>query len=63
VVRVGPGRLEVVDDGIGFDPADPEVRSRRLGLTSMEERAARLGLRLAIESSAGEGTRVRLVDP
>ncbi len=60
VVRVGPDLLEVVDDGVGFDPADPEVRSRRLGLTSMEERAARLGLRLQILSSAGEGTTVRL---
>lgn len=59
VVRVGPGVVEVEDDGIGFDPADPEVRSRRLGLTSMEERAARLGARLAIESS-DRGTRVRL---
>ena len=33
--------LEVADDGAGFDPADPELRSRRLGLTSMEERARR----------------------
>ena len=31
--------LEVADDGAGFDPADPELRSRHLGLTSMEERA------------------------
>ena len=31
--------LEVTDDGAGFDPTDPELRSRRLGLTSMEERA------------------------
>src|SRR5215216_5347291 len=38
--------LEVRDDGAGFDPDAPEVRSRRLGLTSMEERAQRLGGRL-----------------
>ena len=31
--------LEVADDGVGFDPADPELRSKHLGLTSMEERA------------------------
>lgn len=60
VVRVGPGLLEVEDDGVGFDPTDPELRSRRLGLTSMEERAARLGCRLAIDSRAGQGTVVRL---
>ena len=35
------GRVEltVSDDGVGFDPTAPAVRSRRLGLTSMEERA------------------------
>ena len=52
--------LEVVDDGVGFDPGDSELRSRRLGLTSMEERARRLGGRLTIRSAAGEGTTVRL---
>jgi signal transduction histidine kinase len=52
--------LAVVDDGVGFDPADPELRSRRLGLTSMEERAGRLGGRLTIRSADGAGTTVRL---
>jgi signal transduction histidine kinase len=52
--------LEVADDGAGFDPSDPELRSRRLGLTSMEERAARLGARLEIRSAPGSGTTVRL---
>jgi signal transduction histidine kinase len=52
--------LEVTDDGEGFDPRDPELRSRRLGLTSMEERAARIGGRLTITSSPGAGTTVRL---
>jgi signal transduction histidine kinase len=55
--------LEVSDDGHGFDPADPELRSRHLGLTSMEERAAELGGRLRISSVAGEGTTVRLELP
>jgi signal transduction histidine kinase len=59
----GQLRLEVHDDGIGFDPSDPEVRSRRLGLTSMEERAQRLRGRLEIDSTRGEGTSVRLVVP
>jgi signal transduction histidine kinase len=52
--------LDVVDDGIGFDPDAIEVRSRRLGLTSMEERAHRLGARLEIHSAKGEGTTVHL---
>jgi signal transduction histidine kinase len=52
--------LTVRDDGIGFDPDSPAVRSKRLGLTSMEERAEALGGTLAIESRAGVGTTVRL---
>jgi signal transduction histidine kinase len=55
--------LEVADDGVGFDPDAPELRSRRLGLTSMEERAGRIGARLAIESQSGKGTAVRLEAP
>ncbi len=66
-VRLGrsDGRLEleVADDGAGFDPGDPELRSRRLGLTSMEERAQRLGGTLEIRSTPGAGTTVRLVAP
>jgi signal transduction histidine kinase len=59
----GELRLEVEDDGSGFDPSDPELRSRRLGLTSMEERAERLHGRLEIDSTPGTGTSVRLVVP
>jgi signal transduction histidine kinase len=53
-------RLAVSDDGAGFDPGGAGVRSRRLGLTSMEERARELGARLEIESAPGAGTTVRL---
>ena len=52
--------LEVADDGVGFDLDAPGLRSRRLGLTSMEERAQRLGGRLRIRSAPGVGTTVRL---
>ena len=55
--------LTVADDGCGFDPGEVSVRARRLGLTSMEERAAAVGGRLAISSRAGEGTTVRLEVP
>jgi signal transduction histidine kinase len=67
VVRLGAGDgtlfLEVEDDGIGFDPDAPETRSRRLGLTSMEERAHRLGGTLQITSVPGAGTTVRVEAP
>ena len=52
--------LQVEDDGVGFDPAAPGARSRQLGLTSMEERAERLGGTLEIRSAHGAGTTVRL---
>jgi signal transduction histidine kinase len=59
--RDGEGLLlEVEDDGVGFDPEAPELRSRRLGLTSMEERARRVGGRLELRSAAGRGALVRL---
>jgi signal transduction histidine kinase len=58
----GSGRLvlSVADDGCGFDPA--AVRGRRLGLTSMEERATELGGTLSVSSSE-TGTTVRLEVP
>jgi signal transduction histidine kinase len=52
--------LEVSDDGVGFDPDAARLRARRLGLTSMEERARRIGGRLEIHSERGAGTTVRL---
>lgn len=62
-VRDGRLRLRVADDGAGFDPADPSLRARRLGLTSMEERARALGGRLTIASQPGRGTTVELEVP
>ncbi len=52
--------LTVSDDGSGFDTSAPEVRSRRLGLTTMAERARAAGGALAIESGPGAGTTIRL---
>jgi len=52
--------VEVIDDGVGFDPDRIEMRSRHLGLTSMEERARELGGRVEIRSAPGAGTTVRL---
>jgi signal transduction histidine kinase len=52
--------IEVSDDGVGFDPHAPDVRSRHLGLTSMEERARESRGRLKIRSAPGQGTTVRV---
>lgn len=62
-LRAPAGRLvlEVSDDGVGFDPLDPELRSRHLGLTSMAERAGRIDGRLEIHAAPGAGATVRLV--
>ncbi|MBN2623414.1 MAG: GAF domain-containing sensor histidine kinase [Acidimicrobiales bacterium] len=68
-LRTEPGKdgrelvLRVVDDGRGFDPDARAVRARRLGLTSMHERAASLGGGLTIRSSPGAGTAVELRCP
>jgi signal transduction histidine kinase len=52
--------LRVEDDGHGFDPEEAVTRSRRLGLTSMRERAEALGGTLAIDSGAGRGTTIEV---
>ncbi len=56
-------RVEVVDDGSGFEPDRAEVRSKHLGLTSMEERARELGGQLEVRSAPGMGTTVTLYVP
>jgi len=70
-VTLGPGApdsrwalvLRVSDDGRGFDPQARGLRARRLGLTSMHERAASLGGALTVTSAPGEGTTVELRVP
>ena len=56
-VRQAEGRIriEVSDDGHGFDPA----RTRGMGILGMEERVKRLGGSFAIESKPGQGTTLR----
>jgi PAS domain S-box-containing protein len=49
--------LEVVDDGIGFDPAAAGKMSG-MGLANMQERAKRLGGALQVVSAPGKGTKV-----
>jgi len=56
-------RLTVSDDGAGFDPTDPAIPARRLGLTSMRERADALGGTLDVRSVPHQGTTVTLEVP
>lgn len=64
-ITLDPGRVRVTvaDDGAGFDPEAPGIRSRRLGLTSMRERAQAHGGHLAIVSRPGHGTVVKVEIP
>ncbi|MEV0843799.1 sensor histidine kinase [Actinocatenispora sera] len=52
-------RLTVVDDGVGFEPAD----AAGFGLHGMRERLAQVGGRLSISSTAGRGTRLTVDVP
>lgn len=55
-------RLEVRDDGVGFDPA--EVRERRtFGLMGVRERAIMFGGSASFISRPGEGTRLQVEIP
>ena len=63
-LRPAPGglRLEVADNGIGFDPA-LVAPGRHHGLVNLRDRAAAAGARLEIDSRPGEGTRLILHVP
>jgi len=51
--------LQVVDQGIGFDPEVALAAETTGGLLGMRERAVLLGGELTLESAPGAGTRVR----
>lgn len=51
-------RVEVEDDGRGFDPAAEPRQAGGFGLIGMRERAAMLGGQLSIFSAPGAGTRL-----
>ena len=50
--------VEVVDDGIGFDPTLP--RPGHFGLRGIHEQAALIGAAVGIHSKPGEGTRIAI---
>ncbi|HSY01970.1 MAG TPA: histidine kinase, partial [Acidobacteriaceae bacterium] len=55
--------MEIRDDGRGFAGMPPDGSSGHFGLTGMRERAAAINGSLTVESSAGEGTQVKLEVP
>ena len=55
------GVLEIDDDGRGFDPAT--ISGTGQGLRNLRERAEALGGRAEIDSTPGQGTRVRVTIP
>ncbi len=52
-VRDGLARLEIIDDGKGFEP--DEVRGEHYGLVGMRERADAIGAHLIIERAPVRG--------
>lgn len=64
-LEVGDGVVTgvVEDDGRGFTMAPFSDKGAGLGLVGMQERALMLGGRVMVESTPGEGTRVRIELP
>ncbi|HOX39581.1 MAG TPA: PAS domain S-box protein [Candidatus Brocadiia bacterium] len=59
-------RLEIEDDGVGFDPSDRSsnvVGSGGFGLVSLRERLAHMGGSMSVESAPGKGTKVAISAP
>ncbi len=53
-------RLTVEDDGVGFDASEAPDGGDHLGLRAMRDLVREAGGTLAVESTPGQGTRVRL---
>ena len=60
---VGGWRLDVVDDGSGFDPGLASGRGEGAGLMNMRDRLDAVGGRVTISSEVGRGTTVTAVGP
>jgi len=56
----GQAALDIVDDGVGFDP-EANSTNRGRGLENLAQRAAELGATFALHSEPGTGTRLRFV--
>jgi PAS domain S-box-containing protein len=56
-------RLAIIDNGIGFDPMEPDASGKHFGLQVMRQRAARIGGQVEVKSAPGQGTRVEVLVP
>ncbi len=56
-------RLEIGDDGAGFDPARVNVQTGHYGLLGLRERTHLVGGQLAVLSAPGRGTRIQFTLP
>ena len=54
-------QLEIIDDGLGFDPS--ANRSKSFGLLGMQERVEQLGGEFSINSAPGKGARIHVQIP
>src|SRR6202007_703654 len=61
--KTGKLRLQVRDDGRGFDAESTQAQTVGLGLIGIKERAALVGGRTRIMSSPGKGTTVDVTLP
>ncbi len=61
--EAGVVKVEVADDGTGFDTSIEPGGERGWGLSIMRERAAGIGAAFEIDSAPGKGTRVRIEMP
>ena len=64
-VTEGKLRLIIIDDGVGFDPAEVQKAGEHhgWGLMTMAERAEVIGGRFSLESETGKGTQVTVEVP
>jgi two-component system NarL family sensor kinase len=60
-ISAGETRLEIKDDGRGFDPEDVDVD--RFGLTGMNERAKLMGGIFKVQTTLGTGTLLEVILP
>jgi CheY-like chemotaxis protein len=56
-------RIQVSDDGVGFDPAQAQSQTDRFGLFSIREWLNSLGGRVQTETAPGKGCRITLLAP
>ena len=62
-MQAGQLQIEVQDEGVGFEPANPSIRPSQFGLASIAERITVLGGTFEVDSRLQEGTKATLKLP